>query len=197
MRLDGAELAQWEREQLGQHLGYLPQRVELLDGTVSDNIARFGEVDSEKVIEAARLAGVHELILRLSDGYQTQIQGNSNILSAGQQQRIALARALYGDPRVILLDEPNSNLDEEGDEALIGALAALKRTGRTVIVITHRGNVLNVVDTIMMMADGRVALFGPRDDVVSALHNRGAKVSVAGAPRPASSSPMVLNQKLA
>jgi ATP-binding cassette subfamily C protein EexD len=197
VRLDGAQLDQWERGQLGQYIGYLPQRVELLDGTVSENIARFGEVDSEKVVEAARIAGVHEVILRLPNGYQTQIQGNSNVISAGQQQRIALARALYGDPRIILLDEPNSNLDEEGDEALRNALTALKAAQRTVIVITHRGNVLNVVDKIMMIVDGKVALYGTREEVVAALQSRGANVTVAAAPRSASPSPIVLNQKLA
>jgi ATP-binding cassette subfamily C protein EexD len=197
VRLDGAQLDQWEREQLGQYIGYLPQRVELLDGTVSENIARFGEVDSEKVVEAARIAGVHEVILRFPNGYQTQIQGNSNIISAGQQQRIALARALYGDPRIILLDEPNSNLDEEGDEALRNALGALKAARRTVIVITHRGNVLSVVDKIMMIVEGRVALYGTRDEVVAALQSRGANVTVAAAPRSAVTPPVVLNQKLA
>lgn len=197
VRLDGAELDQWQRERLGQHIGYLPQRVELLDGSVSDNIARFGEVDSEKVVEAARMAGVHDVILRLPNGYQTQIQGNSNVISAGQQQRIALARALYGNPSLILLDEPNSNLDEEGDEALRGALTALKRENRTVIVITHRGNVLSVVDKILMMVDGRPALFGPRDEVIAALQNRGGGVAVAAQPRPVSAPPIVLNQKFA
>ena len=137
------------------------------------------------------------MILRLPNGYQTQIQGNSNVISAGQQQRIALARALYGDPRIILLDEPNSNLDEEGDEALRNALTALKAAQRTVIVITHRGNVLNVVDKIMMIVDGKVALYGTREEVVAALQSRGANVTVAAAPRSASPSPIVLNQKLA
>jgi ABC-type protease/lipase transport system fused ATPase/permease subunit len=166
-RLDGAELAQWDREALGRYVGYLPQDVELLDGTISENIARFGAIDAEGVVEAARAAGVHDMILRLPDGYDTQLIGN--IVSAGQRQRIGIARALYGDPQVIVLDEPNSNLDEEGDAALARTLTELKRSGRTVVVVTHRRNILGQCDKILVMADGQIALHGERDKVLTAL----------------------------
>jgi ATP-binding cassette subfamily C protein EexD len=179
VRLDGAEIDQWDREQLGQYIGYLPQSVELLDGSISDNIGRFGALDPEKVVDAAKAAGVHEMILRLPDGYQTKILGGGKILSAGQQQRVALARALYGDPKLILLDEPNSNLDQDGDDALVTALAELKRRGRTVIVITHRSNILSQVDRIVMLVDGQVALHGARDEVLTVLQNRLSKTAAA------------------
>jgi ATP-binding cassette subfamily C protein EexD len=170
--------------------------VELLDGTIGENIARFGEVDGERVVAAAQAAGVHELILRLPEGYQTMIQGDGNMLSAGQQQRIALARALYGDPKILVLDEPNANLDQEGDDALIAALAACKERGCTVVLVTHRANVLAQVDNVLMMAEGRAALYGPRDEVLAAMQARGGKLAVAGAPRPVS-PPVVFNQKFA
>lgn len=170
VRLDGAELDQWDREALGKHIGYLPQDVELLEGSVSENIARFGDLDPVKVVQAAQAAGIHEMILRLPGGYETELVGQGTMLSAGQQQRLGLARALYGDPQVIVLDEPNSNLDQEGDAALLATLAELKRLGRTVIVVTHRGNVLNQVDKILVLADGQVARYGPRDQVLAALH---------------------------
>jgi ATP-binding cassette subfamily C protein EexD len=168
VRLDGAELGQWDREALGRHIGYLPQDVELLDGTVGENIARFGAIDSEQVIRAARAAGIHDMILRLPEGYETRLRGGGT-LSAGQQQRLGLARALHGDPQIIVLDEPNSNLDQAGDAALLAALADLKRQGRTVIVITHRPNVLNLADRILLLAEGRIARHGPRDEVLAAL----------------------------
>ncbi len=196
VRLDGAEIDQWARADLGRHIGYLPQKVELLDGTIGENIARFGEVDGERVVAAAQAAGVHELILRLPEGYQTMIQGDGNMLSAGQQQRIALARALYGEPKILVLDEPNANLDQEGDDALIAALAACKERGCTVVLVTHRANVLAQVDNVLMMAEGRAALYGPRDEVLAAMQARGGKLAVAGAPRPVS-PPVVFNQKFA
>lgn len=182
VRLDGAELDQWEREALGQHIGYLPQDVELLEGSVSENIARFGDLDPMKVVRAAQAAGIHEMILRLPGGYETGLVGQGTMLSAGQQQRLGLARALYGDPQVIVLDEPNSNLDQEGDMALLATLAELKRLGRTVIVVTHRGNVLSQVDKILVLADGQVARYGPRDQVLAALNPppRAAGVTAIG-----------------
>jgi ATP-binding cassette subfamily C protein EexD len=169
VRLDDAEIHQWDRTQLGRYIGYLPQDVELLDGTVSENIARFGEIDPEKVVEAARSAGIHEMILRMAEGYETRLLGGGHTLSAGQQQRVGIARALYGDPQIIVLDEPNSNLDHAGDVALLATLADLKRKGRTVILITHRNNVLSQVDQILLMSEGQAALYGPRDQVLSAL----------------------------
>jgi ATP-binding cassette subfamily C protein EexD len=197
VRLDGAEIDQWTRTDLGPYLGYLPQRVELLDGTIAENIARFGEVEGEKVVAAAQAAGVHELILRLPDGYDTMIQGDGNMLSAGQQQRIALARALYGDPRILVLDEPNANLDQEGDDALVAALAACRERGCTVVLVTHRANVLAQVDTVLMMADGRAALFGPRDEVIASMQARHGKVAVPAGPRPVNAPPALINQKFA
>lgn len=187
VRLDGAEIKQWQREQLGKHIGYLPQDVELLDGTVSENIARFGEIDPTKVVAAAQAAGIHEMVLRLPQGYETRLAGT--MLSAGQQQRLGLARALHGDPQIVILDEPNSNLDNAGDMALLNTLADLKRRGKTVIVITHRNNVLGIVDHILMLAEGQVALYGPRDEVLAKLAQSVApppqKPTSAPTPRPA------------
>lgn len=187
IRLDGAEPHQWDREALGQYIGYLPQDVELLDGSIGENIARFGTVDADRVVEAARAARIHDLILRLPEGYNTRIAGNGNMLSAGQRQRLGLARALYGNPVLVILDEPNSNLDQDGESALLAALADLKRLGRTVILITHRSNILNQVDQILLVMDGQVALFGPRDQVLAALQNPPPRPAQAtGAVRPLS-----------
>lgn len=181
VRLDGAEIHQWNREQFGNHIGYLPQDVELLDGSVSENIARFGSVDPELVVEAARAAGIHEMVLRMAEGYDTRLLGGGGgALSAGQQQRVGIARALYGNPRIVVLDEPNSNLDQAGDAALLTTLAELKRRGSTVIVVTHRTNILQQVDRILMLAEGQVAMYGPRDEVLAAL-SQPPKVQ---APRP-------------
>ena len=182
VRLDGAELDQWDREALGQYVGYLPQDVELLDGTISENIARFGAIDADKVVAAAQAAGVHPMILRLPEGYDTRLIGN--VLSAGQRQRLGIARALYGEPRLIVLDEPNSNLDTDGDAALATTLSALKRAGRTVIVVTHRNNVLGQADKILLMADGQVAMYGDRDKVIAALQQATARTPAAVAATP-------------
>lgn len=167
VRLDGAELERWQREALGPHLGYLPQDVELLDGTVGENIARFGEVDAPKVVAAAQAAGVHEMVLRLPQGYETVLAGQ--VVSAGQRQRIGLARALYGDPKIVVLDEPNANLDQDGEAALEWTLRRLERTGHTVIVVTHRRNILALADQILLIRDGQVGMLGPRDQVLAAL----------------------------
>lgn len=160
VRLDGADVHKWDKSELGQWLGYLPQDVELFDGTVAENIARFGELDSEKIIAAAQHAGVHELILKLPQGYDTAIGEGGTVLSGGQRQRIALARALYGDPAMLVLDEPNANLDEAGEAALLNALQYLKGQKRTVFVVTHRPNLLKVADSVAVLAGGTLQGYG-------------------------------------
>ncbi|WP_298032640.1 type I secretion system permease/ATPase [uncultured Desulfovibrio sp.] len=169
VRVDRADIASWDSERLGPFLGYLPQDVELFSGSVAENIARLGEVDSARVIEAARLAGVHEMILALPKGYDTQIGNQGAALSGGQRQRIGLARALYGNPRIVVLDEPNSNLDEEGEQSLARAVLELKRRRVTLILVTHKAGILSIVDSIMMMQDGRIVLCGPRREVLAKL----------------------------
>ncbi|WP_332675684.1 type I secretion system permease/ATPase [Aromatoleum sp.] len=167
VRLDGADVTKWDKEELGPWVGYLPQDVELFEGTIAENIARFGERNSEKVVQAARRAGVHDIILRLPEGYETPIGEGGIALSGGQRQRIALARALYGDPALVVLDEPNANLDEAGDAALLEALQQMKREARTVFVMTHRLNILNVADAVMILAGGAIKAYGPRDAVLT------------------------------
>ncbi len=169
VRLDGAEIHHWDRSQLSAYIGYLPQDVELMDGTISENIARFGMIDPEKVVAAAQTAGIHEMILHLPEGYETRLVGNGQLLSVGQRQRVGIARAMYGDPRVIVLDEPNSNLDQAGEAALIDTLVNLKKKGATVIIITHRSNILSQVDKIAMLVNGQVAFYGPRDEALALL----------------------------
>lgn len=169
VRLDGADISNWNKEELGNYIGYLPQDIELLDGTIAENIARFGEVDSEKVIKAAKTAGIHEMILQFPLGYDTPIGAGGIFLSGGQRQRIALARAIYGEPPLIVLDEPNSNLDDLGEIALVQALLKLKESGKTIFVITHRTSILSVVDKILVLANGTMRLFGPKNDVLTAL----------------------------
>jgi ATP-binding cassette subfamily C protein EexD len=175
IRLDGAEITQYERHLVGQYMGYLPQDIELFDGTIAENIARFGEVDANKVVDAAVAAGVHEMILRLPQGYDTEIGSTGGALSAGQRQRVGLARAIYGDPVFVVLDEPNSNLDEIGEQALAQCLSGLKQRGCTVIVITHRVGILGLVDRIMVLNEGLLVLDGPRDEVLAKLNQRQAQ----------------------
>lgn len=169
VRLDGADVYAWNKAELGPYLGYLPQDVELFDGTIAENISRFGEVDSEKVVLAAQRAGVHEMILRFPQGYDTQIGPLGAFLSGGQRQRIGLARAIYGEPKLIVLDEPNSNLDDVGEAALVRAVMDMKARGSTVVVITHRTSIVGAVDKLVVMQDGTVHMFGPKADVLGAL----------------------------
>jgi len=175
VRLDGVDVFEWDRQQLGPHIGYLPQDIELFDGTIAENISRFSEVDSEKVVDAAKLAGVHETILALPQGYDTIIGSTDGVLSGGQRQRIGLARAVFGEPKLILLDEPNSNLDDRGEIALAQALKMLKQRGVTVIVITHRPGVLNEMDKILIMKEGVLVAYGPKMEVLQELNKKSGK----------------------
>jgi ATP-binding cassette subfamily C protein EexD len=167
VRLDGADINNWNKQELGAHVGYLPQDVELFEGSISENIARFGKVEPDKVIQAAKAAGVHEMILQLSKGYDTVIGSDGVNLSGGQRQRIGLARALYGQPRLIVLDEPNSNLDDVGERALAAAIAQIKASGATIFIITHRTNILTQLDRLLVMRNGVIALWGPREKVLA------------------------------
>lgn len=169
VRLDGADVNNWSKQELGPHIGYLPQDIELFEGTINENIARFGEVDPGKVIQAAKMAGVHEMILQLPEGYDTVIGSGGLSLSGGQRQRIGLARALYGAPRLVVLDEPNSNLDDVGERALGTSIRQIKVTGATVFIITHRTSILAQLDCLLMMRNGGIALYGPRDKVLAEL----------------------------
>jgi len=194
VRLDGSDLAQWPREQLGPWLGYLPQEVALFPGTVAENIARLGEVDSEAVVAAARRAGAHDMILALPQGYDTPVVPGSPLPSPGQRQRIGLARALYGEPRLVLLDEPNANLDGEGEQALAEALKAL-RGQVTTVVVTHRSQLLQQVDKLLVLEGGRATQFGPVAEVLRAMQQRSAAtpnvvaMPVGGAPAAPAASP--------
>jgi ATP-binding cassette subfamily C exporter for protease/lipase len=177
VRLDGSDVYEWNKVELGPNLGYLPQDIELFDGNIAENIARFGEVDAEKVIAAASRAGVHDMVLRFPFGYDTPIGPGGGVLSGGQRQRIGLARALYGDPSVIILDEPNSNLDDVGEAALVKAVFELKTMGRTVIVITHRMNIIRAVDRLLVLQEGRVQAYGPRRAVLQVLEKSRREVA--------------------
>ncbi len=169
VRLDGADIHTWDKAELGPYLGYLPQGVELLEGTLAENIARFGDVDMAQVEAAARLVGLHDLIMALPQGYNSPIGRDGAVLSGGQRQCVGLARALYGKPVFVVLDEPNSSLDEAGDAALANAIASLKQLGTTFVVMTHRTSVLGVADKMLLMRDGAQQAFGPRDEVLAAL----------------------------
>ncbi len=173
VRLDGATLLQWDPDRLGQYIGYLPQKLDLLAGSVRDNIARFdADATDEAVIEAARIANVHELILSLPEGYATEIGYTAQPLSGGQIQRIGLARALYGAPKVVVLDEPNSNLDMDGDKALTQAILTLKQRGSTVVVMAHRPSAIAAVDDILVLRDGKQVDIGPKDEVLARMQTQ-------------------------
>lgn len=173
MRLDGAVIYDWDKAELGPAIGYLPQDIELLSGTVAENIARFCEPNSELVIQAAKSVGIHELILKLPAGYETQVGEFGNALSGGERQRIGLARAIYAEPSVLVLDEPNSNLDERGEISLIKTILDAKSRGSTCVVITHRDQILKVVDKLLVLVDGEIKLMGPKDQVLIELSKLG------------------------
>ncbi|MDF2795876.1 MAG: peptidase [Pseudomonas orientalis] len=192
VRLDGADISTWDKHDLGPYVGYLPQDIELFEGTISENIARFEKVDPEKVVEAAQTAGVHEMILMQPDGYDTVIGSDGVNLSGGQRQRIGLARALYGKPRLIVLDEPNSNLDDVGEKALGVALQKIKESGATVFIVSHRPNILSRLDRVLVMSAGTITLYGERDKVIAQLAQQqaGAQPRVAqGAPAAGPAAP--------
>ena len=169
IRLDGADVFAWNKAELGPHIGYLPQDVELFDGSLAENIARFGQIDRDKVEAAARQVGLHDIILGLPDGYDSQIGDEGCFLSGGQRQRVGLARAIYANPRFVVLDEPNSSLDEAGEAALLATLKWLKSEARTVVIITHRTTVFPAVDRILVLRDGVIQGYGTRDEIMAAL----------------------------
>jgi len=172
VRLDGAEVSGWPSEELGPYLGYLPQEIELLGGTVAQNISRFGNVDAPAVVEAAKLAGAHDMILRLPQGYETMIEDAGRNIAGGQRQRLGLARAFFGNPRLVVLDEPNANLDSEGETALRRAVAILKSRRRTIIIITHKPLVLGTADKLLVLSEGRIKHFGTTKSVIAAMTGR-------------------------
>jgi len=188
--IDGLPIEGWNRFELGPHVGYLPQDIELFEGSIAENIARFGEVDSDKVIAAARMSGLHEMILRYPKGYDTPIGEAGRLLSGGQRQRIGLARAVYGDPVLLVLDEPNANLDDAGEAALKHAVLQLKAQGKTVFLVTHRPGVLSFVDRLIVLQDGQLKAEGPRDSVLAALRAaQGAQAAAAAGPALPSAQP--------
>ena len=189
VRLDGVDVFTWNKNELGPHIGYLPQGVELFEGTLADNIARFGEVNQLKVELAAQLVGLHDFILSLPEGYDSPVGRDGAMLSGGQRQRVGLARAIYGNPALVVLDEPNSSLDDQGDAALAVAISQLKSRGTTFVVMTHRTSVLGLADKMLVLRDGTAQMFGPRDDVLKALAEAAAKAKQASPTVPDASQP--------
>ena len=179
VRLDGADIYQWNKAELGPHIGYVPQDIELFAGTVSENIARFGDIDSEQVVLAAQRAGVHDMILHMPKGYDTPLGDGGAGLSGGQRQRLGLARAMYGDPSILVLDEPNSNLDDVGEAALVNAIQDLRRRGKTIVLITHRTSVIGITNKLLLLRDGIGEMFGPTDQVLAALQQNAQKAMLA------------------
>lgn len=185
--IDGEPIQSWNRDELGPFIGYLPQDIELFEGSIAENIARFGQIDPDKVILAAGRAGVHDMVLRFPRGYDTSMGEAGSLLSGGQRQRIGLARAMYGDPSLIVLDEPNSNLDDVGEAALVKAVQDLKQQGKSVFLITHRINIVGVADRILVLRDGTIQIYGPTKDVIAALQPKPATpggTQPANAPQP-------------
>lgn len=170
--LDGANVYDWNRDDFGEHVGYLPQAIELFPTTIQENISRFKEGQDDKVVKAAQMAGVHNLILKLAEGYQSKISGTGSNLSGGQRQRIALARALFNEPKLLVLDEPNSNLDTEGEMALIAAMKKLREQGSSIIIISHRMNMMEIADKILLLNGGQVQAFGPKGEVLAYLQGK-------------------------
>ncbi|MGV6808848.1 MAG: type I secretion system permease/ATPase [bacterium] len=181
VRIDGAEVAHWNRDELGAHIGYLPQDVELFEGTIAENISRFGEATSEKVIAAAQLAGVDQMIRKLPEGYDTKIGAGGVSLSGGQRQRVGLARAVYDTPPIIILDEPNASLDELGELALVQACEKLNKLGSTLILVTHRQGILKIATKLLILREGQVQVFGPRDEVLKQLAQANAQAKPSAA----------------
>jgi ATP-binding cassette subfamily C protein len=169
VRLDGADVSVWMRNALGRHVGYLPQDIELFADTVAANISRFQTGQDQEIVHAAKMAGVHEMILRMPEGYDTQVGEGGAILSGGYRQRLGLARAVYGNPSLVVLDEPSSNLDADGDAALTDCILALKRQQTTVVIISHRPATIGVVDKILVLKDGVAEMFGPRAEIMARL----------------------------
>lgn len=186
VRLDGADVYAWDKQELGPHMGYLPQNVELFDGTLAENVARFGDVDMDAVKAAIEITGLRPMVEALPEGYDTRIGDDGAVLSGGQRQRLGLARALYGHPKVLVLDEPNSSLDAAGDKNLLELITKLKAAGLTIVAITHRNSLMPAVDKIVLLHEGKVMAFGPRDDVLAAITkaNEQARAQAAGAARP-------------
>ena len=182
VRLDGADVFTWDKSELGPHVGYLPQGVELFDGSLAENIARFGVVEMDKVEAAARAVGLHDFIMALPQGYDSPVGRDGAMLSGGQRQRVGLARAIYGDPVFVVLDEPNSSLDEEGDAALANAIQVMKSRGTTFVVMTHRTSVLAVADKMLVLRDGQMQAFGPLDEVLAALQKAAQQVQAQAVP---------------
>ncbi len=192
VRLDGADVYLWNKEELGPHIGYLPQDIELFSGTVSENIARFGEVDAKKVILAAQRAGVHQMILNMPAGYDTKLGDGGAGLSGGQKQRLGLARAMYDDPAFIVLDEPNSNLDDVGEQALLNALIDLRNRRKTIVLITHRSSVISVTNKLLVLQEGVAKLFGPTERVLAELKKQQQATQPAQQkPAPAAAQPQL------
>lgn len=169
VRLDGVDVFKWNKDELGPSIGYLPQVVDLFDGTVSENIARFGDIDQAQIEEICKLIGIHEVIMKLPNGYQSEIGDEGVVFSGGQRQRVGLARALYGYPKFIVMDEPNSNLDREAEQTLIGAINEMKKRGSTQVIVTHRPSMIQAADLLMVMNQGVIQMYGPRDDVLAKL----------------------------
>jgi len=191
VRLDGVDIFDWDRAEIGPYIGYLPQDIELFEGTIGENISRFGEMDPDKVVAAAKMADVHEMILGLPEGYDTIIGAIGGVLSGGQRQRIGLARAIYGEPKFVLLDEPNSNLDDQGELALARAITALKQNKVTVIIITHRPGILGILDKLLILKDGSTVTFGPRDEVMQQLQQQ-AQANAAKNPQNVAKKPQTV-----